>query len=102
MAPSRGAVYCVWDRDLPGWKKTGKCRPVVILALTGSGDVRVVPRATHPRDMARAIPSKLAPPAFDEPGWFVHVSYVIAESDLQLHRGTCDVAEFAAVQAGVT
>src|SRR5437016_3609205 len=100
-AARRGEVYCVWDRDLPGWKQTGKCRPCVILVRTGAGDVRVVPRTTHPRDLSRAIPSKLDPP-FDKAGWFVHVSVLIAESDLQEHRGLCDTRELAAVQAGVT
>jgi hypothetical protein len=101
VLPRGGEVYCVWDRDIPGWSRTGKCRPCLVLARTGSGDVRVVPRTTHPRDKVRAIPSALRLPAFDKAGWFVHISVLIAESDLLDHRGSCEAAEFAAVRAGV-
>src|SRR5438093_10366391 len=68
LTARRGDVYCVFDRDIPGWTRTGKCRPCVVLARSGTGHVRVVPRTTRPRDPLLAIASSLAPPVFDKAG----------------------------------
>lgn len=91
-----GAVFCVWDRTL-GWRSRRKCRPCVIVRTDGAGGVTVVPRATHPLDLASAVPSAVAPPAFDMPGFFVPIVYPLSERDLLDHRGACPAAQLGAI-----
>jgi len=95
----RGAVFCVSDAVLG--RPTGKCRPCLILADDGAGNALLVARTTHPTRRSRAIPSALADPAFDKPGWFIPVVHSVPIDELGNYRGECAGAEVRSVFEGV-